>query len=90
VENLPDSRIELTNVFATEEQVVGEGMFRGTTTDSGNLPTRALTAAGRPGEVRCCFVLQISKGKITSVHAYYDLTTLLDQCGFNAAAAQAT
>ena len=89
VESFPDLRTELTHVFATEDQVVLEGVFRGTSTGSGTLPTGALNAAGRPGEVRCCFVMQIRDGKITSVHAYFDLTTLLEQLGFNAATAQA-
>lgn len=85
--SFPDLRIELTKVLATEDQVVLEGMYRGTTTGSRNLPTGALKAAGRPGEVQCCYVLQIRKGKITSLHAYYDLTVLLEQFGFNAATA---
>src|SRR5215470_7838780 len=69
-ESFPDLRTELTTVIATEDQVVVEGIFRGTTTGTRILPTGALTALGRPGEPRCCFVLQIRNGKITSLHAY--------------------
>jgi ketosteroid isomerase-like protein len=90
MESFPDIRVELTNVFATEDQVVVEGIFRGTNTGSRNLPTGALPHLGRPGEPRCCFVLQIRKGKITSLHAYYDLATQLEQFGFNAATAEET
>jgi ketosteroid isomerase-like protein len=90
VESFPDLRTELTNVFATEDQVVLEGMFRGTKMGSRTLPTRALPVTGRPGEPRCCFVLQIRRGKITSLHAYYDLTTVLEQLGLNSAAAPST
>ena len=89
-ESFPDIRTELTTVVASEDQVVVEGIFRGTTTGRRTLPTGALKASGCRGEVRCCFVLQIRHGKITSVHSYYDLTTLLDQFGLNAAAAKAT
>ena len=89
-ESFPDSRIELTTVVATEEQVVLEGMYRGTTTGRRNLPTGALTASGRLGEPRCCFVLQIRNGKITSLHAYYDLTVLLEHFDCNAATREAT
>ena len=39
VESFPDIRIELTNAFATEDQVTLEGVFRRTTTGSRNLPT---------------------------------------------------
>jgi len=89
VERFPDLRAELTQVFATEDQVVLEGMFRGASTGSRTLPTGALKASGRSIEPRCCFVIQIRKGKIVSVDAYYDLTILLEQLGFNAATAQA-
>ena len=71
-------RAELTNVVATEDQVVLEGIVRGTNTGSQNPPTGALPATGRPGELRCCFVMQIRNGKIVSVHSYYDMTTLLE------------
>ena len=90
VESFPDMRIELTHVFATKDQVVLEGIFRGTTTGSRNLLDGALKASGRPGEPWCCFVLQIRHGKITSLHAYYDLTVLLEHFDFNAATGQAT
>ena len=89
-ETFPAMRTELTTVFATEEQVVLEGMFRGTSTGSRNLSTGALKAAGRSIEPRCCFVYQLRHGKIASVHTYYDLTTLLEQLGLQSATAQAT
>ena len=90
VESFPDLRTEVTQVFAAEEQVVVEGIFRGITTGSRNLPTGVLPATGRPGELRCCFVLQIRKGKIVSLRCYYDLTTLLEHFGFVPAMAEAT
>jgi steroid delta-isomerase-like uncharacterized protein len=89
-ETFPDSREEVTNTFATEDQVVAEGMVRGTATGSRNLPTRALKASGRPGEMRMCHVLQIRNGKIASLHCYYDLTILLEQLGLVPATAEAT
>src|SRR5260221_2597777 len=90
VESFPAKRTELATVFATEDQVVLEGMHRGTTTGTRTLPTGALKASGCLGEPRCCFVLQISNGKITSLHAYYDLTVLLEQFDCNAATQEAT
>jgi ketosteroid isomerase-like protein len=89
-ESFPDLRSELTTVVATEDQVVVEGIYRGTTTGTRNLPTGALKASGRLGEPRCCFVLQMRNGKITSLHAYYDLTVLLEQFDCNAATREAT
>jgi ketosteroid isomerase-like protein len=85
VEAFPNLRIELINVFATEEQVVFEGTMWWTTTSPLHLPTGDVPATGGPGELRCCSVWQIRRGKIVSVHRYYDLTTLLEQFSFNAA-----
>ena len=88
-ENFPDWREEVTNAFATEDQVVLEGIWRWNDTGPLYLPSAALPATRHSGEVRCCQIMQIRKGKITSLHGYYDLTALLEQLGFNAATAQA-
>lgn len=85
VEAWPDSRAELTNVFATEDQLVLEGIIRGTNTVSRNLPTGAILATGHSGELRLCQIMQIRNGKIICVHTYYDLMTLLDQLGLKSA-----
>ena len=53
-ETFPDSREEVTNAFATGDQVEALGMVRGTATGSRNLPTGALKASGRSGELRFC------------------------------------
>jgi ketosteroid isomerase-like protein len=44
----------------------------------------------RPGELRVCFVFEFRKGKIVSLHGYYDMLTLLDQLGLAPAWGQAT
>jgi len=89
-ESFPDMRIELSNVFATEDQVVLECTWRGTNTGSRNLPTEAIPATGHAGEVRVCHVFQIRNGKIVSLHCYYDMTTLLEHFGPALATAEAT
>ena len=89
-ESLPDSRGELTNVFATENQVVLEGTSRWNDTGPLQLPSGALPATERSGEVRFCHVLQIRNGKIASFHTYYDMMTLLEQRGLASAMGQAT
>src|SRR5258708_32933155 len=78
-ESLPDSRIELTNAFATEDQVVLEGTWRWNDTGPLPLPSGALPATGRSGELRCCYVYQIRNGTIVSVHYYSDMRTMLEQ-----------
>ena len=90
VENFPDSRVELTKVFATEDQVVPECTWRWNDTGPLYLPSGALPASGRSSELRCCFVLQIRNGKIVSLHCYYDMLTQMEQLGLKSATRQAT
>ncbi len=81
VENFPDSRMELTNAFATEDQVTLECTWRWNDTGPLPLPSGAPPLMGRSGELRICFVLQIRKGKIASLHQYYDMMTQMEQLG---------
>jgi steroid delta-isomerase-like uncharacterized protein len=80
-EALPDSRTELTNAFATEDQVVLEFTSRWTTTGPLHLPSGAIPATGRSIELRFCQVIQIRNGKIVRFHTYYDMMTMLEQLG---------
>jgi ketosteroid isomerase-like protein len=89
-ESLPASRVELTNAFATEDQVVLEGTSRWTNTGPLQLPSGALPATERSGEVRFCYVLQIRHGKIVRFHTYYDMMTMLEQRGLAPVTGQAT
>ncbi len=89
-ESFPDSRIELTNAFATEDQVVLECTSRWNDTGPLYLPSGAIPATRRSGELRCCHVYQIRNGKIASLHHYYDMMTLLDQRGLAPVTGQAT
>ena len=90
VENFPDMRIELTNAFATEDQVTLEGAWCWNDTGSLYLPPGALPLMRHSGELRCCFVLQIREGKIASLHQYYDMLTQMEQLGLVPAWGQAT
>ena len=89
-ENFPDSRIELTKAFATEDQVTLEGTFRWNDTNLLYLPSGALPSMRRSGELRCCFVFEFRNGKIASLHRYYDMMTQLEQLGFAPVTEQAT
>jgi steroid delta-isomerase-like uncharacterized protein len=79
MENFPASKVELTNVFATEDQVAFETIARWTNTDPLYPPTGVLPATGRSTELRMCQVFRIRNGKIVSHHTYYDMMTLLEQ-----------
>ena len=85
VEAFPDLRMELTNALATEDQVVLEATFWGNNTGPLHLPSGALKASGCSFELRHCLVMQFRNGKIVSGHCYYDMMTLLEQLGLNAA-----
>ncbi len=89
-ENFPASRVELTNAFATEDQVTLEGTLRWNDTGPLQLPSGALPATERSGELRCCFVFQIRNGKFVSFRQYYDMMTLMEQLGLVPAWGQAT
>jgi steroid delta-isomerase-like uncharacterized protein len=80
-EGFPGSRVELTNAFATEDQVVVEFTGRGTNIGPLHMPTGDIPATGRYSELRFCNVLQIRNGKIVSSRSYYDLMTMLQQLG---------
>jgi predicted ester cyclase len=80
-EAFPDSTIEVTNVFATEDQVVFEYTGHGTNTGQLHLPTGDIPATGRWAELRLCDVPPIRNGKIVSYHSYYDPMTMLQQLG---------
>lgn len=90
VEGFPDLRAELIDAFATEDQVTLHGTWRWNDTASIYLPPGALPATVCSGKLRCCFVLQITKGKIARLHAYYDMMTLMKQLSLVPAWGQAT
>jgi steroid delta-isomerase-like uncharacterized protein len=85
IEAFPDSRVEPTNAFATEDQVALEFTSRGTNIGLLHLPSQALPATGRSFELRLCEVMQIRNGKIVRFYTYYDMMTMLEQLGLNSA-----
>ena len=89
-ENFPDMRVELTNAFATEDQVTLEGAWCWNDTGPLYLPSRALPRMWRLGKLRFCSIFQIRNGKIASHHAYYDMLTQMEQLGLVPATGQAT
>ena len=77
----PDSRVEVTNIVASEEGVVTEFRGRGTHTGPLSGPTGEIPATGRSVDVPFCDVIQIKNGKISSIHTYYDVATMMGQLG---------
>ncbi len=77
----PDSRVEITNLFATEDQAVVEFIGRGTHTGPLQGPAGDIPATGRRVEIQFCYVYRIRNGKFVSLHAYYDAMGLMQQLG---------
>lgn len=77
----PESKVELNNIFATEDQAVIEFTGRGTNTGPLHMPTGDVPPTGRQANLQFCQVMQFRNGKITSLRTYYDLMTMLRQLG---------
>ena len=77
----PDSRVEVTNIVASEEGAVIEFRGRGTHTGPLSGPTGEIPATGRSVDIPFCDVIQIKNGKISSIHTYYDVATMMGQLG---------
>ncbi len=80
-EGFPDSGIEITNLFATEDQAVVEFIGRGTNTAPLHMPTGDVPPTGHAVEMRFCDVYRISNGKIVNYRSYYDALGFLQQLG---------
>ena len=82
LDGFPDSRIEITNLFATEDEAVIEFIGRGTNTGPLHMPTGDVPPTGRPVEMRFCDVYRIKYGKFVSYRSYYDTLGFMQQLGF--------
>lgn len=82
LDGFPDSTIEITNLFATEDEAVIEFIGRGTNTGPLHMPTGDVPPTGRPVEMRFCDVYRIKHGKFVSYRSYYDTLGFMQQLGF--------
>ncbi len=77
----PDGKLELTNIFATDDQAAFEFVARGTHTGPLVSPSGQIPPTGRDVELRFCNIVQVRNGKVASQHTYYDALGLLQQLG---------
>ena len=77
----PDSRLEVTALFATEEHAVVEFIARGTHTGVLHSAAGDMPPTGRKAEVHFCDVYQIKNRKITRHASYYDALGMMQQLG---------
>lgn len=81
-EAFPGSRVDVTNVFATNDQAVIEFTGRGTNTGPLRLPGGDVPPTGKDAELQFVHVFKINPaGKITSFSTYYDQLDMLRQLG---------
>ncbi len=77
----PESSVEVTNVFTTEEHAVVEFIGRGTHTGVLHSPAGDIPPTGRSFELRFCDVYQLRNGKIARHATYYDALGFMQQLG---------
>ena len=78
---MPDSKVEIVNVVATEEWAVAECIGRGTHTGPLAGPQGNIPATQKKIEMKFCEVLRLKDGLITEAHLYFDAASLLRQIG---------
>lgn len=77
----PDSSLEVTSIFATEDHAVVEFIVRGTHTGVLHTLGGDIPPTGRKFELRPCDVYQLKNRKITRHATYYDALGLMQQLG---------
>src|SRR6266536_3209518 len=68
----PDGNAEITNIFASGDQVCAELTYTGTNTGEMSGPMGTMPATGRRATLRACAVARVQDGKITSFTNYFD------------------
>ena len=79
----PDGKIELMNLVAQGDFVVGEFTGRGTHTGTLKGPTGEIPATGRRVEMSFVEVYRLRNGKISEGRIYFDTGTMLAQLGIS-------
>lgn len=83
----PDGRVEIVNIIAHGDYVIGEFIGRGTHTGPLDSPMGKIGPTGRKVEIRMCEVWECRNGKLANGRAYFDSRTLLSQLGLSASMA---
>jgi len=85
----PDGEVVIDRILSAGDQVVVQFTGRGTHTGDFVTPGGTLPATGRPATLKFCDVMDMSGGKITSLHSYFDTAALLTQLGLMSTSAAA-
>lgn len=77
----PDSKVEVTNLQATDTFAYSEFIGRGTHNGVLRSPMGDIPPTGKSIEIRFCEVFLLKNGQIVQDHLYYDLMSMLQQLG---------
>jgi steroid delta-isomerase-like uncharacterized protein len=80
-EAFPDARVEVRRVIADDTGAAVEIVGRGTHVGTFRTPAGDLPPTNRVVELPFCDVVEIRNEKITSLHTYFDMSTMLRQLG---------
>ena len=86
---LPDAATEVVTAFAEGDRVATEHVGRGTHDGPLATPSGDIPPTGRRIELRIAELYEVRDGRLTSMRAFYDSTTLLRQLGLLPAPASA-
>jgi steroid delta-isomerase-like uncharacterized protein len=78
---LPESRVEVTSMMATDEGAAVEFIVRGIHGGVLHTPAGDIPPTGRSVELHCCDVYQLREGKISRHASYYDALGFMQQLG---------
>ena len=76
-----DSKVEATNVIATEEWAVAEYTARGTHNGPLVTPMNTIPATGRKIEMKFCQVFRVRDDKVSEVRLYFDAAGMMRDLG---------
>lgn len=77
----PDGKVEIRRMVAMEDTVVTECVGHGTHQSTFYTPIGELQPTGKKVEIPFCDVIRVEKGKIMSMHSYFDFFTFVRQLG---------
>lgn len=77
----PDTKIEVTNLQATDDQVLLEFVAQGTHNGPINSATGQIPATGQTAKIHLCNVYHMKDGKIAKQYSYYDRLHFNEQLG---------
>lgn len=77
----PDSKVEPTNVIATEEWATVEYTARGTHNGPLASPMGSIPATGKKTEVKFCQIFRVRDGKVSELRLYYDAAGMMRDLG---------